>query len=192
MTLSILIKINRYLGLGREQEPLMNIVNRHVKVLSLQRMPMVVVLTVHYFKIFGEAIFHKVLHILLLRSRRDRWTLIPVVLWTSLEELVVSLAVWRGFVNVLKLVCVLVVPARLVKELTVLSVVSCVIFRKGNVSSVVPRRQVTHSRRKFAEGSWRRLVVGRWLSIHSWIVVARHLISKLPFVSLFHFISTLI
>ena len=66
MTLSILIKINRYLGLGREQEPLMNIVNRHVKVLSLQRMPMVVVLTVHYFKIFGEAIFHEVLHILLL------------------------------------------------------------------------------------------------------------------------------
>ena len=66
MALAILIEINRNLGLWREQEPLMNIVNRHVKVLSLQRMPVVVVLTVHYFKIFGEPILHEVLHILLL------------------------------------------------------------------------------------------------------------------------------
>ena len=66
MTLPILIQVNRYLSLRGEQVSLMNIVNRHVEVLSFQRMPMVVVLTVHYVEIFGEPILHKVLHVLLL------------------------------------------------------------------------------------------------------------------------------
>ena len=61
------------------------------------------------------------------------------------EEAVVPNSIWRSFVNVFYLICVLMGATTLVKELFVLGVVMRVVFTVSHVGPIVPSRYLPRS-----------------------------------------------
>ena len=105
---------------------------------------MVVVLTIHNFKIPSESILHEVLQVLLSRHGGNWRSLLPVVFALSLEELEIALTVGGCLVDVLELVCVLMGSASFVEILLILSVVVRIVFTESYMGTIVPRRKVSH------------------------------------------------
>jgi hypothetical protein len=103
---------------------------------------MMIIFTIHNIKIVLKTILHKILQSFWLRSRWDRRSLFPVILWFLIKEAIISLAIGRSLIDVFKLISVLVSTTIFIKELSVLRVITCVIFAESHVSSIIPWRHI--------------------------------------------------
>ena len=142
---TVVAQFKRQLVLWREEEALVDVVDRAIEILALQRVAMVVVLAIHHIEVMGKSIFYEVLNVFEASFSSYRRALVPVEPRPGCVVFIITLPIRRCLVNVLKLVDVLRHSTTLIEELLVLSVIFSVIFAEGHMSPIVPRRHVSHS-----------------------------------------------
>ena len=151
MTLSIVCKVQWKFNLWRKQKALVNVVNRSVKIFSFQRVSINIVLAVHNVEVLHKATFHIILKVFFYWFWVHWGSLFPVVLRLSLKIVVSSLAVTWNFVDILKLISILLISTSFVEIFLILSVVSVIIFTVSHIGTIVPWWVVLH----VVYSSWR-------------------------------------
>ena len=138
MTLSIVKKFKWKFVARREKKALLNIVYWLIKILTLQGVPIMIVLAIHRMKIVDETIFNEVLKELLLWIGVNWRPLFPVILCLLIELVELFLPVGWCLIDWFKHIGVLALPKLLIKILFVLCMVCMVIFTWWDVAVVHP------------------------------------------------------
>jgi len=123
----------------------MDIVDRFVEEFSFARVSVMIVFTIHDLKIINVPVSHIINYMLLRWIWIYRLSHFPVIFTLIFEETKVTVAVWWRFVDILKLVGVLMSSAIFIEEFSILSVISMIVLRKCYIRPIVPRRQVDGS-----------------------------------------------
>lgn len=123
---------------GREDEALVHVRKRSIKVLPLVDWTVIVIFTVHHLEIWLESSLYLLNNIAFRRIWVNWLPSFPVVFVPFLEKAMISNSIAGHLVNILHLISVLVRSASFVEKLLVVSVIRPVIFRVGHMGPIVP------------------------------------------------------
>lgn len=118
----------------------MYIVNGSVKIFSLRRMPVMVVLAVHHVKVFQISVSNMFNFMLLTRIN---WrTMLPVVFAFLFEITIICNTVGRCLKQVFNMISVLSLTHLFIEVFLILRVIITVVLAFSNVMTLVPCRRI--------------------------------------------------